>query len=209
MQITVEQINDPKIKEKYVIPEKEVKRYLGAVRKTEITDEVESMMRECIGDVFEVSGFRSCYVRVPIEINDTDVINFSFFKTQSHDLAKNLAGCSEAVIFAATVGSGVDRLIRRAELLSPVKLAFYQAAGAADVENYCNDLNRRIDEMMAAEGYKGHWRFSPGYGDLSITNQRYIIDELQCTSKIGITLTQQYMMMPSKSVTAIIGYEKI
>ena len=45
MQITVEQINDPKIKEKYVIPEKEVKRYLGAVRKTEITDEAESMMR--------------------------------------------------------------------------------------------------------------------------------------------------------------------
>ena len=209
MQITVEQINDQKTKERYRIPEDEVKRYLGAFRNTVITGEAEDLVKKCIGDVFDVSGFRSCYVKVPVEIDDSDVINLSILKTQSHDLAGNLAGCSEAVIFAATIGSGVDRLIRRAELLSPAKLACYQAAGAACVENYCNDLNKRLDEEMKEAGYKGHMRFSPGYGDLLLTNQRNIITELKCTTRIGITLTDQYMMMPSKSVTAIIGYEKI
>lgn len=209
MQITVEQITDQVQKGNYRIPEDEVIRYLGGYRNTEITAEAEELMKSCISEIFDVSGFRSCYVRVPLKINDNDVINFDFFKTQSHGLAKNIAGCSEAVIFAATIGSGVDRLIRRAELLSPSKLACYQAAGAACVENYCNKLNEKIDSLMMAEGYKGHMRFSPGYGDFLISNQKEIITGLQCTAKIGITLTEKYMMMPSKSVTAVIGYEKI
>ncbi len=207
MQISVEQTTDPKEKEKYKIPEKEVIRYLGGYRMS-ISDEAEALMKDCIDEVFNVSCYRACYVRVPVEITDSDVINLGFFSTQAHGLAKNLAGCSEAVIFAATIGSGVDRLIKRAELISPARAACYQAAGAADVENYCNDLNRRINEKMGKEGFKAHLRYSPGYEDFSLENQKAIISELQCSARIGITLTDRCMMMPSKSVTAVIGYER-
>lgn len=207
MQISVEQITEPKEKEKYRIPEKEVIRYLGGYH-MDISDEARALMTGCIDDVFNASGYRACYVRTSVKISETDVIDFGFFKTQSHGLAKNLAGCSEAVIFAATIGSGVDRLIKRAELVSPARSACYQAAGAADVENYCNDLNRRINSAMEREGFRAHLRYSPGYEDFRLENQKAIISELQCPTRIGITLTDRLMMMPSKSVTAVIGYEK-
>ena len=58
------------------------------------------------------------------------------------------------------------------------------------------------------EGYFLRPRFSPGYGDFPLEFQRNIGDLLQMAKNIGITLTDSLLMMPSKSVTAVIGCSK-
>lgn len=48
-------------------------------------------------------------------------------------------------------------------------------------------------------------RFSPGYGDWQLEDQQKILQLLNCEKKIGLTLTDGYMLTPVKSVTAVIG----
>ena len=46
------------------------------------------------------------------------------------------------------------------------------------------------------------WK-SPGYGDLPLSLSRTIISELDATKKIGVSITESDLLVPSKSVTAI------
>ena len=52
-------------------------------------------------------------------------------------------------------------------------------------------------------------RFSPGYGDLPIEIQKDIFRALDCPRRIGLTLNENLLMSPTKSVSAIIGIVKI
>ena len=80
-----------------------------------------------------------------------------------------------------------------------------QAASAAAIEAYCNEENERLREAARKEGYYLRPRFSPGYGDFDLSFQRQMFEALKAQKTVGITLTESLMMLPSKSVTAVIG----
>ena len=124
---------------------------------------------------------------------------------ESKDLWKNLKDCVEVFVFGATIGIGTDRLIARANISSMTKSAIYQAAGAAYIEDYCDEINKEINDLMKAEGKATKPRFSPGYGDFDLRYQREIFRLLNLTKHTGISLSDGMLMIPSKSVTAIIG----
>ena len=83
-----------------------------------------------------------------------------------------------------------------------------QAAAAAMVEAYCNELNVGWKKEYLGRGLYLRPRFSPGYGDFPLSVQKGILDGLEAGKRIGITLTEGFLMMPSKSVTAVIGVSK-
>ena len=126
---------------------------------------------------------------------------------QSADLKKNLSGCDSALLFAATVGSGIDRFIRRFEHTEPAKALILQAVGAERVESLCDRFNRDVTDAATTIGRKTHPRFSPGYGDLPLDVQPLLLTMLDAERRIGITLGNNLLMSPSKSVTALIGLE--
>ena len=129
------------------------------------------------------------------------------FEQHSEDLRKNLKDCDSCIMFAATVGAGIDRLIRRYEKTDRSLGLCLQGLGAERVESLCNTFNLEVKEIAAKEGFKSHARFSPGFGDLPITVQRDFLKTLDAERRMGITLSESYLMAPSKSVTAIIGLE--
>lgn len=51
-------------------------------------------------------------------------------------------------------------------------------------------------------------RYSPGYGDLPLTNQKIIFDILNL-ERLGLRITERFMLVPEKSVIAIAGVEGI
>ncbi|MCI2049897.1 MAG: Vitamin B12 dependent methionine synthase activation subunit [Lachnospiraceae bacterium] len=126
-------------------------------------------------------------------------------RIRSRALSANLRGCSKILLFGATAGPGADRLIRRAEVTSMARAAVLQAAGAAAVEAICDALNRKVDGELRKEGLFCRPRFSPGYGDFPLSYQKDISRMLDLPKNIGVTLTDSLMMLPSKSVTAVIG----
>lgn len=119
----------------------------------------------------------------------------------SRDLARHLKGCDKALLLAATLGSKVDIAIRRLALTSVAEGAAAQAVAAALIESYCDSVQAKAD----TDGLAQRPRFSPGYGDWNLSEQRLLFPVLDCAKRIGLTLTDGMMMAPSKSVTAIIG----
>ena len=119
---------------------------------------------------------------------------------QSRDLCRCLRGAREAYLFAATLGHDVDRLIRKYAALSAADLLIVQAIAATAIEAY-------IDDETASWGERLLPRFSPGYGDLPLSVQPDFLAALDAQKTLGITLTETFLMIPSKSVTAIIGIQ--
>ncbi len=126
----------------------------------------------------------------------------------SETLKKNLKGCSRAVLFAATIGAGFDRLIRRYERTEMDTALFLQGYGAERAESLANTFNNEVKEAAELLGYKAHPRFSPGFGDLQLAVQKEFLGLLDAGRRMGITLSESCLMAPSKSVTAIIGLER-
>ena len=114
-------------------------------------------------------------------------------------------GSREVFLFAATIGLAYDRLVQRARITSMAKASFLNAIGAAAVENVCDQLNEELCRIAAEEGKSLRPRYSAGYGDFSLENQRGIFDLLSPAKHIGLTLKDNLIMVPEKSVTAVIG----
>lgn len=119
----------------------------------------------------------------------------------SKDLAAHLKGCEEVILLAATLGTRVDAVIRRLAVGSVAEGAAAQAVAASLIESYCDDIQSKVD----TGNLKQRPRFSPGYGDWPLEEQKLLFPILDCAKRIGLTLTDGMMMAPSKSVTAIIG----
>lgn len=180
---------------------KEILRYAG-VRGD--VPEIAALMQECLDEIEDKLVYKVCYR----EFRVTDggaYLDLGFIKTDSAHLRKNLKGCDRIVLFAATVGIELDRLIGKYSRISPVKAFLFQAIGAERIEMLCNVFNEEYTKQAEQKGLFTRPRFSPGYGDLPIEIQKDIFNVLDCPRKIGLSLNDSLLMSPSKSVTALIG----
>ena len=166
--------------------------------------ELASSMEKALSLINGALSFRVGFVVVPLSWDEDGFPVFPF-EQRSEKLKKNLLGCDRAVLFAATIGSGIDRLIRRFEKADPKTGLLLQGLGAERVESLCDAFNEEVKEICEETGRKPRMRYSPGYGDLPIEVQKVFLPLLDAERRLGITLSESCLMAPSKSVTAIIG----
>ena len=182
---------------------REILRYAGAPCDLGISE----MLDACLSELEGRLSFKACYGEFPVALCD-GYLDFGFMKVSSNALKKRLEGCKSAVIFAATVGIEIDRLVKRYTPLSEAKALIINAIGIERVEALCDAFCEDIEEKMQKLGLTTTARFSPGYADLSIEHQREIFRALDCYKKIGVSLNESLLMSPTKSVTAIIGVKE-
>lgn len=179
------------------INEKEILRYAGGIA----DDNTIKLLNECINEALDCITYKVCYCELPVKANG-DLCDFGVFDVQSKNLATNLSGCNSAIIFGATVGIGIDRLITKYSHISPAKALMLQAFGAERIEAlcdaFCNDIQNTLKTQLKP-------RFSAGYGDLPLDTQKQIFSLLNLPKNIGLTLNDSLLMSPTKSVTAFIG----
>lgn len=179
----------------------EILRYAGCKNlKTDIL----ALLDECVNEIKNKLTYKVCYIELPIIIAG-EVCDFGVFKVHSQKLALNLADCDKVIIFAATVGIEIDRLIVKYGYISPSKAVMFQAIGAERIEALCDAFCKEISQEIGAELKP---RFSPGYSDLPLETQKYIFSILECDRRIGLTLNGSMLMSPTKSVTAFVGIKK-
>lgn len=128
---------------------------------------------------------------------------------EGKSLAEHLAGCGECFLLAATLGGEVEREISRLGLSGLGSRLFADAAATAAIESYCDFIEDSLRETVKKEGLSLTARFSPGYGDLPLEAQAGFIKTLDTSRKIGLTLTPEMIMLPRKSVTAVIGISRM
>lgn len=178
--------------------DREILRYAGCAG---APDEVLPLLQSCKDELSGRLTYKVCYRELAVR-SYGDECDFSAFKVRSQNLAKNLSDCSRVVIFAATAGIEIDRLISKYSRISPSRAMMLQAIGSERAEALCDAF---CDYIARETGLSTKPRFSPGYGDLSLSVQRDIFSLLDCERKIGVFLGDSLLMSPSKSVTAFVG----
>ncbi len=187
------------------IEENEVLRYLG-YKKSAPEPHVMEKVKDVIQEVAGALSPRACCMMLPICAKNGQV-EFDSFSVTSSALSKNLTGCNHALLFAATVGAEVDRIVHRYASLSPSSAVIAQAAGAAAIESFCDLLVARVGEKLKKEALFLRPRFSPGYGDFDLNHQQDFFRLLEVSRRIGVSLTEGGLMTPTKSVTAVAGID--
>ena len=183
------------------IDKKEILRYASGIA----DDNTIKLLNECINEALNHITYKVCYHKLPVKLNG-DLCDFGVFNVQSKNLATNLSGCNSIIIFGATIGIGIDRLITKYSHISPAKALMLQAFGAERIEalcdDFCNDIQNTLKTQLKL-------RFSAGYGDLPLDTQKQIFSLLNLPKNIGLTLNDSLLMSPTKSVTAFIGIQEV
>ena len=124
---------------------------------------------------------------------------------QGGDVRRMLSGCHEAVLLAATLGAGSERMLLKAQAESGAEAVLLDAVLSAAIEAVCDAQEAALRDSLAAHGLYLTDRFSPGYGDMPLEQTRAICAVLDTGRAIGLTVSQSGIMIPRKSVTAILG----
>jgi len=117
--------------------------------------------------------------------------------TPGGDIAAHLRGCGSCIVFAVTLGLGTERYL--AGLAADPAAALY-------ADTACSLLIEEAADYAEGEMPRHTtWRYSPGYGDLPLTLQGKLLSLLDAPRRLGLTLTDSGLMLPRKSITAIVG----
>ena len=114
-----------------------------------------------------------------------------------------LQSCHHAVILCCTLGAEFERILRMTQARDMAKAAVLNACGSAYAEAGCDEAEReiaaRFPDLYLTD------RFSPGYGDLPLAIQPGVLAALNAEKRLGVTVTDSCLMLPAKTVTAVIG----
>ena len=171
----------------------EVARYLGLGGRA-LPPELEEYAAACEAELDRLTSPRTVRRRLPV----------AQLPGESRDLARHLQHCQECILYAVTLGAETDRLLRRWSARSMAKAAVGQAVCAVRLDGLCAALCRETGRELEEERYLTA-PFSPGYGDWDLSVQSRVLDLLSAHKRIGLTVTAGGMLVPEKSVTAVVG----
>lgn len=179
----------------------EILRYLRTSSKVD-DPRLLSLIDDCCDEVNRCVKPKTLHRIFDCKVSD-DEIKVENMTFKSHRLAENLKGCEKVCIFGATLGTECDRLLRTYTNTDLTRTVVLQSCLASKIEEVCDSLEDKLKE----EGLVLRQRYSPGYFDLDISENKKIFELLELTKRIGLTLTDTLQMVPTKSVTAFIGIE--
>lgn len=190
----------------------EALRYIGMPNKARSIEEVENKdlslhhkVEEGFKYLEQIAYPRVIYQIVNIGLEQENVIlQETSCKIQSKDLVKLLAHSNRCVLMAATLGMEVDKQISLKQKIDMLDAVILDACASVLIDKVCDEAELEIVEQLKANEFLT-MRFSPGYGDVPLEASSELLDILMATKKIGLSLTKSHMLVPTKSVTAIIG----
>lgn len=188
----------------FAIDRREVLRYLGCGT-TEPDEATAALVEECVSQVRLLATPRYLWREFPIRMGEGVELAGTSFSLEGEDIRRHLTGCKSCVLLAATIGSGIEQALRRAQVTDMARAVVLDACATAAIEGVCDQVQEEIAKDAQARGKGITWRFSPGYGDMPITQQQGFTALLDTHRKIGLAATGDNILTPRKSVTAVIG----
>lgn len=138
--------------------------------------------------------------------NEITLLNSTII-LKGNAIANHLKYSEKCVVVATTIGSIIEQKIKYYQNTDLTKTVILDACATCAVESYTDDVEDIIKEEANKMDLGITYRYSPGYGDLSLDTQPYLIKGLEADKKIGLSVTENNILLPRKSVTAIIGFQ--
>ena len=181
--------------------EREILRYLGCRTEIPPEDLVQSV-RRCSREVAAAARPKTVWRLFPLEGSHPAGTAVTF---EGKDIARHLADCHSVILMAATLGPDIESLLLRAQVRDMAEALVLDACASTAIEAVCDKLEAELRSEWEAKGGYLTDRFSPGYGDFPITQQLSLCGLLDVQRRIGLTLSASGILIPRKSVTAVMG----
>jgi hypothetical protein len=190
------------------ISKDEILRYLGYNNQgldEKILIQIDSGIKELnliIKERFIYNVFDMKMKDAKIELSNSNLIFIG------KDIKSHLNQCSKCAVMAVTLGVEVDKKIMGYSKMDLVKSLILDACATTAIEAICDKVENEIKEVAKAQGFNITTRYSPGYGDFPLDIQADILNNLDAYRKIGLSTTENCILLPRKSVTAVIGFHQ-
>lgn len=182
----------------------ETARYMGYKYGEKPNEEICGLVEKAYQELCKVITPKYIYKEYDF-VRTEDGIIIDGIEFRSKKLINHLQNSDSIILFGATVGVGADTLVRKYSVTDVAMTSVVHCVGASLVENLCD---KACEELKNAIKGEHRPRFSPGYGDLDISSQADFFRLLPMSTQLGVTLSENYMMTPTKTVTAFIGVIK-
>lgn len=182
----------------------EAARYMGYKHGAEPSEEICKLCEVAYNELCKVITPKYIYKEYEFT-RTTDGIIIDGVEFKSTKLLNHLKDSTSIILFGATLGVGADTLVRKYSVTDTAMTSIAHCVGASMVENLCDIA---CDELKSTIKGDHKYRFSPGYGDLDISTQADFFNLLPMTKQMGVSLSDSFLMTPTKTVTAFIGVTK-
>lgn len=184
----------------------EVFRYLGmgsAMPDKALTDKVEEAVRSALDLARPRAALRVFRLRdtntQPLELEGARL------KLAGSDIERFLSGACEVAVFVVTLGLAIDRELQRLSATNALSELVFDAAATTLIERAADAVSAKVVAYAASRGMQATGRFSPGYGDLPLSCQTDLLASVDAMRLLGVTLTASNLMVPTKSVSGVMG----
>lgn len=190
---------------KVPVPVDEVLRRLGKKRKMEVSGELARIVNEEVDACQRLMNPKAVYERFVVTKEPPATISFrNGFAVLSADLFGWMENCNEIVVLVTTIGREVhERSVELVDAGEVTRAMIVDAIGSETVEELANVVNRIIRDTVRKITTK---RYSPGYGDWDVIDQKALLDLVEA-ERIGVTVNESSLMIPEKSISAVIGLQ--
>ena len=178
---------------------KEVLKTLG-YENDSLDESVKELLLVCERELKEV--INACFVYRVFDYKDETLVDAGF-DLEGETIKEHLAGYNKCACLCATLGSEVDALIRKKQVTSMAEAMMIDNMASFLIEKACDQAEEKIMENY--EGCEKTFRYGLGYGDFPIEKQKDFLDMLEASRQVGVHVNDASMLMPTKSVTCLIG----
>ncbi len=176
----------------------------------ELSEKDKRIIYDCIREINVISREKYVYRFFDIKWKKGEIVlQNSILSLTGRDIESHLKNCFKCAVTAATLGIEVDKAIASYSKTDLSKGIIMDACASAAIEAICDDIENQIREKVSRERLYTTSRYSPGYGDFPLELQHDIISVLDAYRQIGLSVTENSLLIPRKSVTAVIGIRQI
>ena len=123
----------------------------------------------------------------------------------SEVVAQLLEKCDKVAVFVLTIGSHLEEMVGQLSDKGLILQAtVLDAVGSVAVEKLAEFVWDRIGALASYRGQYISRRFSPGYCDWHVEQQKMLF-QLMDGDTAGVQLTEGCLMLPRKSISGIVG----
>ncbi|MFI3163149.1 MAG: vitamin B12 dependent-methionine synthase activation domain-containing protein [Bacillota bacterium] len=182
----------------------EVARYLG-YKNGNLSAETLEDIKKCESNLETLVNLRTHHIVCNIEKGEEISVLGTTLKLSGKSIKNLLCDSDKCILMIATIGNGADHLISKLQITNMAEALITDFCASSLVESLADNFEAKLKSEILKEGEFFTDRFSPGYGDLPITIQKTFCEVLDSQRKVGVAVTTSGMMIPKKTITAIIG----
>jgi hypothetical protein len=188
------------------IDSQQVLQHIGYGADCEPTARIESLVNEYVDNTCHLIEPAYSYVIRDIKsVRGSRVVLEDSVTFKSGVVAQLAKQCGKVALFIVTIGSRLEDMVRHlSEGGLMLQASVLDTIGSGVTETVADFVQGKIGEIARADGLYISRRFSPGYCDWDVSQQKMVFRAMN-GNHAGVRLTEGYLMLPQKSISGIVG----